>query len=309
MKEWIGSTDVSIGVPTVVSIGKFDGEHKGHQKIFSTMLRIAEEMDLKTAVFTFGTPPSAVVEGNFRPQINTNAERRERLRDAGIEYIVEYPFTPEIASMSGEDFVRDILIGKMNMKAIVAGPDCAFGRNRSGSADLLRRMGPECGFLPVIIEKEKDGDRDISSTYIREELQNGNVEKANTLLGAVYSVEGVITHGNGIGRSRLGFPTVNLDVPAGKLLPRFGVYATEVVFGNGVSVRGITNVGENPTVSEDRLNHRVRIETFLLDFSGDVYGEKICIRFFRFLRPEQKFGSLEELRTQIAKDIAYMQHS
>ena len=135
------------------------------------------------------------------------------------------------------------------------------------------------------------------------------MEKANTLLGAVYSVEGVITHGNGIGRSRLGFPTVNLDVPAGKLLPRFGVYATEVVFGNGVSVRGITNVGENPTVSEDRLNHRVRIETFLLDFSGDVYGEKICIRFFRFLRPERKFGSLEELRTQIAKDIAYMQHS
>ena len=102
---------------------------------------------------------------------------------------------------------------------------------------------------------------------------------------------------------------MNLDVPAGKLLPRFGVYATEVVFENGVSVRGITNVGENPTVSEDRLNHRVRIETFLLDFSGDVYGEKICIRFFRFLRPERKFGSLEELRTQIAKDIAYMQHS
>ena len=94
MKEWIGTTDVSIGVPTVVSIGKFDGEHKGHQKIFSTMLRIAEEKDLKTAVFTFGTPPSAVVEGNSRPQINTNAERRERLRDAVIEYIVEYPFTP-----------------------------------------------------------------------------------------------------------------------------------------------------------------------------------------------------------------------
>ena len=162
MKEWIGTTDVSIGVPTVVSIGKFDGEHKGHQKIFSTMLRIAEEMDLKTAVFTFGTPPSAVVEGNFRPQINTNAERRERLRDAGIEYIVEYPFTPEIASMSGEDFVRDILIGKMNMKAIVAGPDCAFGRNRSGSADLLRRMGPECGFLTEIIEKEKFGGRGTS---------------------------------------------------------------------------------------------------------------------------------------------------
>ena len=308
MKEWIGTTEVRIDVPTVVTIGKFDGEHKGHQKIFSTMLRIASELGYHTAVFTFGTPPAAVVGGDARPQINTNAERRERLREAGIEYIVEYPFTPEIASMSGEAFVRDILIGKMNMKAIVAGPDCAFGKNRSGNADLLRRMGPECGFLTEIIEKEKFGGRDISSTYIREELRNGNVEKANTLLGAVYSVEGIITHGNGIGKRRLGFPTVNLEVPADKLLPRFGVYATEVTFENGVSVRGITNVGENPTVSEDRLNHRVRIETFLLDFSGDVYGEKICIRFFRFLRPEQKFGSLEELRVQIAKDIAYMQY-
>ncbi len=309
MKDWIGTTDVRIDVPTVVSIGKFDGEHKGHQKIFSTMLRIASERGYSTAVFTFGTPPSAVVEGDARPQINTNAERRERLRDAGIEYIVEYPFTPEIRSMGGEDFVRDILIGKMNMKAIVAGPDCAFGKNRSGNAELLRRMGPEYGFLTEIIEKEKDGDRDISSTYIREELRAGNVEKANALLGAVYSVEGIITHGNGIGKSRLGFPTVNLEVPADKLLPRFGVYATEVQFENGVTVRGITNVGNNPTVSEDRLNHRVRIETFLLDFSGDVYGEKICIRFFRFLRPEQKFASLEELRIQIAKDIAYMQYS
>ncbi|MBR3008928.1 MAG: FAD synthetase family protein, partial [Stomatobaculum sp.] len=159
MNEWIGTTDVRIEEPTVVAIGKFDGEHMGHRKILERMKKIAEEEGIATAVFTFGTPPSAVVGGAPKEQINTNAERREKLREAGIDYIVEYPFTPEIASMSGEAFVRDILIRKMNMKAIVAGPDCAFGKNRSGNADLLRRMGPECGFLTEIIEKEKFGGR------------------------------------------------------------------------------------------------------------------------------------------------------
>ena len=307
-KDWIGTTEVKIAQPTVVSIGKFDGEHMGHQKIFETMREISEKEGYATAVFTFGTPPAAVVEGSDNAQINTNAERRKRLHEAGIEYIVEYPFTPEIASMSGERFVKEVLLSKMNMKAVVAGPDCAFGKAKSGNAALLRKLGPELGFRPVIIEKRKDGDRDISSTYIREELRNGNIRKANELLGAVYSIEGTVTHGNRIGGSRLGFPTVNLMVPAGKLLPRFGVYATTVELPDGREYRGITNVGDNPTVEGDRLGHIARIETFLIDFSGDLYDKTVTVRFRDFLRPEKKFADLDALKAQIAKDIAAMNH-
>ncbi len=303
MKEWIGTTDVAIDVPTVVSIGKFDGEHKGHQKILKTMKEIASWEGYATAIFTFGTPPAAVVEGNLRPQIDTNEERRERLREAGIMYIVEYPFTQETASMSGEDFIRSVLIGKMNMKAIVAGPDCSFGKDRSGNAALLEKLGPVLGFRTVIIQKEKDDGRDISSTYIREELMRGDIQKANELLGSPYFVEGTVREGNHIGGPVLGFPTVNVAAPAGKLLPRSGVYETRVILSDHREIRGVTNVGGNPSVSGDRQNHVPRVETFLLDFSGNLYGQKIRIEFYRFLRPEIKFDSLESLRAQIEKDV------
>lgn len=302
-KDWIDTRDVKIERPTVVSIGKFDGEHIGHQTLFAEMRRIADEEGLATAVFTFGTPPAAVVSGKSKPQINTNEERRRRLHDAGIEYIVEYPFTQETASMSGEDFVKKVLIEQMNMKAIVAGPDCAFGKNKSGNAELLKKLGKELRFEARIIEKKKDGDREISSTYIREELAEGHIEKANELLGKVYSIEGEVVRGNHIGGRKLGFPTINLDVPHGKLMPRFGVYATTVELSDGRIYRGITNVGENPTVADDAFLHRVRIETFLLDFSGDLYDSKVIISFYSFLRPERKFESLDALKMQIAEDV------
>ena len=307
MNEWIGTTEVRIEEPTVVAIGKFDGEHVGHRKILERMKKIAEEEGIATAVFTFGTPPSAVVGGAPKEQINTNAERREKLREAGIDYIVEYPFTPEIAAMTGEEFVLDVLLKKMNMQAIVAGPDCAFGKNRSGNAALLEAMGPKYGFRTQIIRKEQDGGRDISSTYIREELRKGNIEKANQLLGYEWSLEGTVTRGNHIGGSLLGFPTVNLEVPGGKLMPRYGVYGTVVELPDGTRVRGITNIGDNPTVQNDRLNHRVRIETFLLNFRGDLYDTPIRIRFLHFIRPEMKFRDLEELKEQIGRDIAHLE--
>lgn len=303
MKEWIGTTDVAIGEPTVVSIGKFDGEHRGHQKIFETMKKIAAESGYATAIFTFGTPPSALVQGQRRPQINTNAERRERLKQEGIDYVVEYPFTEKVRSLTGELFVKKVLMGQMNMRAIVAGPDCAFGKDKSGNAALLRKLGPELGFKTVIIEKETDGSREISSTYVREMLAAGDIEKANRLLGTTYALEGRVEHGNRIGGSLLGFPTVNLLVPENKLLPRYGVYETTVTLQDGRVFRGLTNVGDNPTVKKDRLNHRPRVETFLLDFSGNLYESVIRLDFLRFIRPEKTFPDLEALKEQIGKDL------
>lgn len=303
MKEWIGTALLKIESPSVVSIGKFDGDHRGHRKIFSTMKEIAKKEGYVTAVFTFMTPPSVIVSGNDKLQITTNEERREKLRQAGIDCLVEYPFDVATASMSGEEFVREILIQKMNMKAIVAGPDCSFGKDRSGDANLLRKLGEKFGFATHIIEKERADGQDISSTLIRKALLTGNLERANRLLGEIYTISGSVESGNRIGGRLLGFPTVNLHVPEGKLMPRFGVYETEVTLPDGKKYRGITNVGRNPSVEEDKFLHRARIETFLLDYSGDLYGKYIQVGFLRFLRPEIKFRTMKELKDRIEKDI------
>lgn len=304
MKDWINQKTFHLPEDTVVAVGKFDGEHRGHQKIIATMLTVAREQGLKTAIFTFGTPPAAVVSGQRRPQILTNEERRERLHQAGIDYIVEYPFDAEIAAMDGEDFVREILLGAMRMRAIVGGEDLRFGKAGAVNAAKLKSLGERLHFSVYIIQKETEAGEKISSSLIREALAAGDMAKANTLLGMPYTAEGVVQHGNGIGNRILGFPTINLLLPAGKLLPRRGVYQTETVLPDGRTFRSITNVGTNPSVEQDHLSHRLRLESFLLDFSGDLYGVRVRLRFLRFIRPEKKFASLTALKQQIMADLS-----
>lgn len=304
MKDWINQKTFHLPEDTVVAVGKFDGEHRGHQKIIATMLTVAREQGLKTAIFTFGTPPAAVVSGQRRPQILTNEERRERLHQAGIDYIVEYPFDAEIAAMDGEDFVREILLGAMRMRAIVGGEDLRFGKAGAVNAAKLKSLGERLHFSVYIIQKETEAGEEISSSLIREALAAGDMAKANTLLGMPYTAEGVVQHGNGIGNRILGFPTINLLLPAGKLLPRRGVYQTETVLPDGRTFRSITNVGTNPSVEQDHLSHRLRLESFLLDFSGNLYGTRVRLRFLRFIRPEKKFVSLTALKQQIMADLS-----
>lgn len=304
MKDWINQKTFHLPEDTVVAVGKFDGEHRGHQKIIATMLTVAREQELKTAIFTFGTPPAAVVSGQRRPQILTNEERRERLHQAGIDYIVEYPFDAEIAAMDGEDFVREILLDAMRMRAIVGGEDLRFGKAGAVNAAKLKSLGERLHFSVYIIQKETEAGEEISSSLIREALAAGDMAKANTLLGMPYTAEGVVQHGNGIGNRILGFPTINLLLPAGKLLPRRGVYQTETVLPDGRTFRSITNVGTNPSVEQDHLSHRLRLESFLLDFSGNLYGTRVRLRFLRFIRPEKKFASLTALKQQIMADLS-----
>ncbi|WP_314871994.1 bifunctional riboflavin kinase/FAD synthetase [Stomatobaculum longum] len=304
MKDWINQKTFHLPEDTVVAVGKFDGEHRGHQKIIATMLTVAREQGLKTAIFTFGTPPAAVVSGQRRPQILTNEERRERLHQAGIDYIVEYPFDAEIAAMDGEDFVREILLGAMRMRAIVGGEDLRFGKAGAVNAAKLKSLGERLHFSVYIIQKETEAGEEISSSLIREALAAGDMAKANTLLGMPYTAEGVVQHGNGIGNRILGFPTINLLLPAGKLLPRRGVYQTETVLPDGRTFRSITNVGTNPSVEQDHLSHRLRLESFLLDFSGNLYDTRVRLRFLRFIRPEKKFVSLTALKQQIMADLS-----
>lgn len=315
MKQYINITDFHIDKATVLTIGKFDGEHIGHRKLLAVMKGIAEEKGLKTAVFTFNTAPSEIIggaeskEAGLNPsQITTNDERNKMLNDSGIDYLIEYPFNKEVARIKAEDFIKDILIKKMNMKAVVAGPDCAFGHNKEGNAEFLTKVAAELpkelSYEVIIIDKEKDEyDRDISSTLIREELDKGNIENANKLLGTCYSIHGKVLHGNMIGGKLLGFPTANIIPQKRKHLPKFGVYASKVrLVNSGEEYFGLTNVGINPTVDNDRANHSTRVETFIYDFNKDIYGEEIEISFIKFIRPEKKFSSLEELKKQIAYD-------
>ena len=304
MTEWIDTEAVLLPEPTAVVIGKFDGEHIGHQKLFRELFSLAERKALKTAVFTFHTSPGQILGGGHGGRLETNRERRERMRRAGVDYLIEYPFNRRISSMEGEAFLREILIRKLRMQAIVAGADCAFGYNKSENADLLRALSGELGYEVVIVEKEKnDRNEDISSSMIRDLLAEGDMETANRLLGYSYRLRGMVVRGNGLGKKILGMPTLNIYPEEAKHLPRLGVYATRVLRRkNGEIYLGLTNVGINPTVEEDKENHRIRVETYLYDFDEDIYGEEVTVSFYRFIREEKKFASMEELKEQMEKD-------
>ena len=302
MMEYITeTTDFQIEEPAVVTIGKFDGRHRGHQKLLKQMLEVKTERGLKTAVFTFDMTPGSLVEGKRQTVITTNLERRNNLERIGIDYLVEYPFTKETARMAPEDFVRDILVSRMHARVIVVGTDCSFGYKGAGNADRLEEWKAKYGYELIVIHKEQDDNRDISSTYVREELDAGNIEKANELLGEPYAIHGTVVHGNHIGGSVLGFPTANILPPPEKHLPVFGVYVSKV-YVEGTYYGGVTNIGREPTVSGVSP---VGAETFLYGIDEDIYGKNIEVQLLSFIRPEKKFDGLEQLKAQIGRDRDY----
>lgn len=299
--KFIDSADFKITEPTVVTIGKFDGRHRGHQKLLNEMLQLKEMKGYKLAVFTFSTVPGTLVYGTAQTVITTNQERRNNMEKIGVDYLVEYPFTQEVSHMSPQQFVKTILAGKMNAKAIVVGTDCGFGYKRAGNAALLAELAEENGYELVVVTKEREDSRDISSTYIREELAKGNIEKVNELLGQPYAIHGTVVHGNHIGGAVLGFPTANIIPPPEKLLPPFGVYVSRVSV-DGQTYRGITNIGRKPTVEGE---NPVGVETFIFNLDQDIYGKNIEVQLLNFERPEKKFDSLEDLKKQIDRDKEY----
>lgn len=285
----------------MVTIGKFDGRHKGHQKLLRRMQEIQQEYGYRTAVFTFDRAPGGVVAGTAQGLITTSQERRDNMEKMGIDYLVEYPFSQQVARMSPEDFVRVILVGQMHARAVVAGPDCGFGYQRAGNADLLRRLAPELGYQVNIIHKEQDDHRDISSTYVREELKAGNMAKVCQLLGEPYAIHGTVVHGRHMGGSLLGFPTANILPPPEKYLPPFGVYVSRVVVDGGC-YGGVSNIGCKPTIEGE---NPVGVETFILGLEEDLYGKPMEVQLLDFERPEQKFADLETLKQRIEADKQY----
>lgn len=298
MKYIRNTTDFYIEENTVLSLGKFDGIHRGHELLLEHMARKKSE-GLLGAIFTFDIPPRRNVEHVEAKVLTTNEEKMHIFEQLGIDYLIECPFTKEIMCMEAEEFIRKI-VTQLHVKCIVVGEDFHFGHNRRGDYRMLSEYAMQYGYEVIVVKKMQEDARDISSTFVREEIMKGNIEKANHLLGYRYFVTSVVKHGNQIGRT-IGMPTINQIPPAEKLLPPNGVYITEVYI-DEQKYRGVTNVGCKPTVGEE---NPVGVETHLLDFAGDVYDKLVTVEFISRVREERKFSSIEELKCQMQNDIAF----
>lgn len=289
--------DYRIQEPTVITLGKFDGLHRGHELLMENLFAKSRGLGLKTVVFTFDIPPRQPLGDDSARVLTTNEEKRMIFEQTGVDYLYECPFTPEVMRMEPDAFIRWIT-DAFCVRCIVAGNDFRFGHRRAGDYRLLEAFADRCGYELLVLEKKREYGRDISSSFVREEIAAGHIEKANHLLGYPFFVQGTVVHGRQIGRT-MGLPTVNLEVPQRKLLPKNGVYTSRVRIGEE-SRFGITNVGCRPTVAKDG---GISVETHIPDFEGDLYGRRLTVEFLRFIRPEMKFSSVEELKKQIQSDL------
>lgn len=299
MKYFTNTTEITLKGKSAITLGKFDGLHLGHQTLLHKILNKKKE-GYESAVFTFVAPPLDLLDHKISEVLLTNQERRIILERMGINCLIEYPFTTEIARISPEEFIKNILVDKLHAVYIAVGTDFRFGHNRSGDYELLASLGKEYGYEVEVVEKVRQGDREISSTYVKEEITYGNIEKVNKLLGYPYTIMGEVTHGRKLGRT-LGMPTANIIPQDNKLLPAGGVYASKTRI-DGTYYYGVTNIGNNPTVGG---TSRKIVETFLFDFNEDIYGKFVEVELYTYERPEIKFNSLEELKKEIQKDIQF----
>lgn len=298
MEYITGRTDFKLH-NSVVSLGKFDGIHRGHQLLLNKILE-QKRKGYQAVMFTFMFHPNNLFSDKEIDTIYTEDEKRYLLEQSGLDVLVSYPFTEKTAFMEPESFIKDVLIDKLDAKMIVVGSDFCFGHNRKGNVAMLKEMSEIYGYELIVFDKIKLDEQVISSSFIRSEIMAGNMEKANSMLGKPFTIIGEVQHGRKIGRT-LGFPTVNLIPPAHKLLPPNGVYAS-VTNINGKKYPGVTNVGFNPTVG---TTPERRVETYIFDFDADLYGASIELSLYCLERSEVKFNSLEELKAQMQKDITF----
>lgn len=283
----------------VIALGFFDGVHKGHGALLCRAHEAAEEMGAIPTAFTFDAHPTQVILGQSAPLLTTPAERADLMRRLyGIQEVIVARFDHEMMHMPWQDFVTELLVKRHGAVHLVAGHDFRFGYRGEGTPEKLKqfcaKLGIGCDIIPPV---EVDGIR-ISSSYIRTLVAQGEVERAMDFLGHPHTLTDQVRHGKKIG-TRLGFPTMNLQIPAGSVVPVFGVYATRV-WVDDKSYIAATNVGVRPTVEDGRP---VTVEGSLMDFSGNLYGKTVRMEFYRLIRPERKFDSLDALRTQIALDV------
>ena len=281
----------------VVTVGNFDGIHLGHQMLFKKVIERAQDIGGTSVVLTFYPHPIEVLKRIHVPVITPLPRKMELIASKGIEVAICQPFTKEFAQITAKEFVKDILMQKIGMKEIIAGYDYSFGKGREGNLDLLKKWGDELGFKVHVVGPIKVNGVVVSSTRVRELIQKGKVEKVKELLGRYYQVTGKVIRGRDRGGRLLGIPTANLAL-VNEVFPKLGVYAVEVIY-QGKNYPGAANIGFSPTFDNNALS----VETHILDFNQDIYGEEIKINFVKKLRDERKFSRVEELVTQIKKDI------
>ena len=283
---------------TVIAVGNFDGVHKGHQEIIGRTIREAQSIGCCSAVFTFSNHPRNLLgEDHAVKNIQYASDKIAIFEEMGVEYLFTIPFEKEIMETEPEDYIKDILLGKMKMQEIFCGFNYHFGHKAAGDVSYLVKKGMELGFGTHVLEPFKIDDQVISSTLIRQLISQGEMEQCQKFLGRFYNLGGIVVKGNQIGRT-IGFPTCNLEIDKSMVTPPNGVYISYCVV-DGYHYPSVTNVGVKPTIGGHQLKN---IETHLFDFNGDLYDQKIRVEFVRKIREEEKFDSLEALSTQIDKD-------
>jgi riboflavin kinase / FMN adenylyltransferase len=297
MKIFHGTENANIQKPTVLTLGVFDGLHLGHQRIMQTVVERAAAVEAVPTAITFDPHPRAVLHPESAPPLlQTLDQRLANFEVLGIEQAIVIRFDMAFAGKHAEDFLHEIVHDRLHAKEVYLGKGFAFGKNRSGNIELLRKMGSELGFFADEVPEVQLRGQRISSSKIRELLDKGRVNLVRRMLGRPYGVEGVIVRGNRRGHT-IGFPTANLR-PHNRVIPKFGVYATASLV-EGVWRRSVTNIGVRPTFGTDL---EASIESYIFDFDEDLYGDVLRVRFLHRIRDERKFNGIDELKTQIQRD-------
>jgi riboflavin kinase/FMN adenylyltransferase len=282
---------------TIITVGVFDGVHLGHKQLISELRKQADRKGMLSGIVTFRQHPEDLFNSKTKLPFLTDIETRARLlRDEGIDIIVLLSFTRELSRLDSRSFIG-LLVKYLKMRGIVIGPDFALGKDREGDVAALNRLGDEMGFAVTVVPPLKINGEVVSSTSIRKAMAEGDMEKVHRLTGRYFSLHGKVVAGTGRGEG-LGFPTANLDVNSGQALPPDGVYAG-LAHINGKIYQSMTNVGKDPTFGAAERT----IESYLIDYSGDLYGHEISVDFVARLRNEKKFSSVEELKKQVAEDV------
>jgi riboflavin kinase/FMN adenylyltransferase len=286
----------------VITIGNFDGVHIGHQALFHEVIEKAETIDGTSIAMTFEPHPLRVLKPDGHPPLITLYEQKaELIERTGIDVLICVPFTEAFASLSADQFIRDLLVKKIGMKSIVVGEDYRFGKNREGNIDMMRSYGPDYGFEVIVADwiKTPKGFTDrISSTRIRELITDGHMTEAGKMLGRYYQIRGQVVTGRDRGGRLLGIPTANINLND-ELCPKTGIYAVTVECGGNLH-NGVANIGYSPTFED----HEFTVEVHILDFNDNIYGKKIRVNFISRIRDEIKFSNISALIDQIKKDIA-----
>ena len=306
----VASSIDQIKTPTAIALGNFDGIHQGHQTVLQPIINFPQpegQPRIYPSVVSFTPHPREFFTGGKQQLLTPIAEKAQILSELGIEQLILLPFDRRLASLSPQEFV-ELLVAQLKTKEISVGSDFRFGHQRKGTAEDLKNIAHNFGIIVHVNSLHRYSDRDrsarrepnrsvrVSSSLIRQALSEGKVSLANTMLGRWYSLIGTVVTGQQLGRT-IGFPTANLEVGSEKFLPRYGVYSVDV-FLQQTTVKGVMNIGCRPTVAGEAPT----IEVHLLDWSGDLYGQTLKVDLIKFIRPEQKFASVEALKQQITKD-------